>query len=92
MTDEVGPVPAGLTAGTPNGELGATIEWLNRLLAIVQRSNSTGKEGWSFQMANVAKITQTVSNPPTNVEVAVIQIKVNELIDALVTAEKMEAP
>ena len=89
--DEIGPVPtSALLAGANPDDVPSATIWLNNVLAINQRTNSTDQEGKSLQMTNIDQLSQSISNPPTQAEVAAIQTKVNEIIVGLINSLKME--
>lgn len=45
MVDKIGPVPSGVTAGAPSGEIPSILEWFNNVIDRLQRSASTTQEG-----------------------------------------------
>lgn len=76
--DEIGPVPAGVAAGAPSGEIPSILEWFNRVLDRLQRDASTTQAGSVKQAA-----AQTDSTAAT---VADLRTDFNALLAKLRTA------
>ena len=80
--DEIGPVPPALLAGVPESDVNNVTEWLNNLIAITQRSQTTENEGRSLKMPFQADSTATT--------LAEMVTDHNALLAKLQAAGKME--
>lgn len=80
--DDIGPIPAGLLVGIPESEVASTTEWLNNVLSVTQRTQTTDKEGRSLKMPAQADSTAAT--------VAEMVADHNALLAKLRAAEKME--
>ncbi len=76
MADQLPPDPG--IAAQPGTER-AVAEWVTRLIALTK------------QIAAVADLNQTISNPPTQAEVQAISDKIDELLAAMRTANRLES-
>lgn len=73
----VGPVPPGIF-NRPTEET-AGLEWFTNMIEIIELSGGT-----------VADLNQTISNPPTQAEVQAISDKVDVILAALRTVQKLD--
>lgn len=90
MVDKLGPVPTGVVAGAPSGEIPSTLEWFNNLIDRAQREASTSLRGDVLQATAVADLNQTISGPSV-AEVQAISDKVDELLAAMRTAGQLSS-
>lgn len=88
--DEIGPVPPGLVARTPASEVANTVEWANNLIQRAQRDATREKPGDVRMAAGVPLLEETISDPPTQLEVLANRVVLNELIRVLREAGLME--